>query len=1029
MSVWEEPSYQTECLSTVLRLISITDIAHPFMSIFKNLPSPNPEMNAVQFLKNNPLNARIYEPRAFSMSKCAFLERMPKIWESKCLYGIEAVYSLFVETLDGNIAWPKERYVNEKWLLQYVTRVMELAGYASYQSKRHYHMMISEQFADLKKPWIKMMIKYEKFKEGFRHLKYFHRAASYVDKERKAKLMYDQFQTAPSSLIWFGKGWEVFKAEQLIVIEKQGTYESVFYILTRKDINRLEQMSASISSMSMYFGLYDYEEDNALAFDEFKKVLTIIADSMRENTNLVARAADVVMYRYLAELSSDFWDKSLNEQEDKIARESLHTIIRVRELLSIYRRNSIGLGIELSKIYKFLPCPDFDIFSLSDEQEKKHKNPNTFETHTSLTLEYNVSIKEFEKYQLIQAMQTYHRRHNSLPGRIRTDVEIPEKWREWSDRFPYVTLSSITLETIEFIDLTASFHYVVHDDLVNESIKDSSLAPHGSFKANDETELDKLGPRNYLTHYLKATNLNNTQTTFVQMGSISWSSNQSILIAPKPESKKPVPRNFYIAEYAVREAFSELESNIGGYLEFKKGTYQGKTYSEVFAKMYDIMGTEMEHAISNIVLVSFDISGWSPRMNPALKRSQELLWSKLFGYKELQNIKTYYENVNVSWVKKGVNKTYKLNGNDLEGFSGKMNTFMHIDIMAYAVRKLREAKLLTGGAKFAAQIDDGICALPFHKNVSKEKIKEALQFIQDVYKFFSLEIAWDKTFVSKEMYIYLNDVFYKGAKTQVGLKAFLRIRAQEDSSEMSFLGQKEEIEGMVRGAVTAGVNVDIAFLKYAWELGKLVRRWKPKSDFVTLANAEVHAFQSVIPTNFGGYGVSIPLWMMGNIVDDIATASIGALRAISFYDKLARDKINKIIQQPIAKKSPLQILRQPTSFKIEATTLTSTKENTFIELALRKVTKNQLVSSALEVPQEDIVKEFVSIFDSEVNVRKELIAAYYKSSPLFIIDWIIGRFRRSRTLISVLGYKVYAKLLCWYKLEYLTVIKNFANIL
>jgi hypothetical protein len=55
-------------------------------------------------------------------------------------------------------------------------------------------------------------------------------------------------------------------------------------------------------------------------------------------------------------------------------------------------------------------------------------------------------------------------------------------------------------------------------------------------------------------------------------------------------------------------------------------------------------------------------------------------------------------------------------------------------------------------------IDDGISKIKVLPS-EKHRIDEMIDFIDDMYKFFSLKVSWDKTFVSRKLCMYLNEIY------------------------------------------------------------------------------------------------------------------------------------------------------------------------------------------------------------------------------------------------------------------------------
>jgi len=432
------------------------------------------------------------------------------------------------------------------------------------------------------------------------------------------------------------------------------------------------------------------------------------------------------------------------------------------------------------------------------------------------------------------------------------------------------------------------------------------------------------------------------------------------------------------------------------------------------------MNPDELEATRNIVrLVSFDIKGFSPNQSPEVRRSQLASWAEVFGIDNITALDKIFTGSKVHLIKKGFHLSYTLNGNDLEGYLGRMNTDFHIDVMGYAVRKLREREVLQLGAKLAVQIDDGALQLRFPPGTPHHTQIAALEYIEAVYKYFSMEISWDKTYVSGRMYVFLNELFVDGRRMTPGVKAFLRIRHTERSEISNFLRDHNKVISMVSGALKAGAPGHVLYMRYAMELGARIQKWRGRVTFTS----DEAVLIAVTPVAFGGLGAVSLLQLSANITDHAVTTSLGHMKALAFNDRFTVETIDKILNRPIKERSPLAILRAADSFSVEGPTLTDTKEQTYAEAALRSRVKNPLVAAAFETST-DSIEEWVAANFLEGNAApRSTVDKVYAMTGLKSIDTIVAKFTRARTILTLLGFKRAAVLYKAYLREFAEVCK------
>lgn len=91
-----------------------------------------------------------------------------------------------------------------------------------------------------------------------------------------------------------------------------------------------------------------------------------------------------------------------------------------------------------------------------------------------------------------------------------------------------------------------------------------------------------------------------------------------------------------------------------------------------------------------------------------------------------------------------------------------------------------------------------------------------------------VEISWDKTFISKNFAIFLNEIRYKNRCVATGARAFCKIRNVSDAALPSLLDDYQYLESTCRGAAVAGSPTCPVYFVMAYLAIDSVRKWAQK---------------------------------------------------------------------------------------------------------------------------------------------------------------------------------------------------------
>jgi len=957
------------------------------------------------------------EPLAFTKGAMNADKFLDYLLTGQVQVGIQAVFSLVDKVIDHKIRWNNE--VDWDWLRLYVARMLRCNQQASYQSPRDATDHIQAWLAQ--NEWMTRMQRFDNMASTFKHLQYVFNSPSYKSAERRAKQSGDVPPPLPAKLLNLGRGWTTRRLGALVCLSEVTANRTMHYVLTQKDLRRCAQMCYSLADMEMYFANYAPASAGEQMYAAYRHTIRQIQVPMKKGIRLneVARACDVAAALLLSHYATDIWSQSVIDQSAKIHKERLDQVMDVEGLCNSFRQLPLAEAVELSKVYKFLPCPDFNFLTLLDLQREKHFNTRPAFGDNELGLD----LDDFKVYQRHQMLVTYQARHGQCPGSVRTGALE----KVWHRHYPHVDPRQIPYREASDVEWSTHFRYEKVTGDYNPYVKDKSLAPNTLSGIANEKQLHDLPAeqRSYMLHYLECPRLATPEQVALGLSEELYERVHTVF--PKPESKKPDPRNVYVNNYPGRILVSELDNNIAEYVSYKPGSFTGLGRTQSFNKFKEMAGTEMELVEYEYVHVSFDLAGWSPKQSPELRRLQLDKWADAFGVDYIREIDRQFSDASVHFIHKGVHQKYQLQGNDLEGYVGRLNTDLHIDIMGYAIRKLRDAGFVDAGAKLAVQIDDGLCVLRFPKGTGPARIVDAIRFIEKVYTWFSLEISWDKTYVSKHLRMFLNEIEYKDIRVTPGVKAFLRIRTERVPGIRCFLREINKAASQVGGAIESGTSPMVAWHKYAIEVGKCILDWNRHHH--TKLSPDEAALWSFVPVAYGGAGCMAMLQHASNCTDNATSTGLSILKAIATYDNVARAPINAFLNQPIQTKSPLSTIRDPVSYHVEAPHLNDTVEISYAKRALRTRVKNPHVRDALELSLTVNESEIGHGLPPPSDTRGKALELMYAATPLAVLDKVVLQFSRSGTITQLIGFRNALRVYFGYRGQFRRVMANAISLL
>jgi hypothetical protein len=710
-------------------------------------------------------------------------------------------------------------------------------------------------------------------------------------------------------------------------------------------------------------------------------------------------------------LASDVTDEAVVCQNEKLISEGLIDVIDVEAYMDIIQDDELGVkeALELAKFCKIFPCPDFCVYSVVDGIEVKsnqaHESSERIVVSCSLGTRAVVTDREFDLYCMRNRAITFFDVHGFLPGKLVEDdsIDIPHSLLS----YPNISVTSLLPSDMAYIDMSGSFNYRHYEGCEIELVKDKVIAPTIRIADKDSRSLDSYerNEKNQVLKYLFDTNFKSQEeiANMAADGRLFSEYHQVIQLALKPEAKKPSSRPFSMASDEVRRLLSEAEANIATYVTKQRGSSQGKSTMALDERMSILAATPEYSVDTETYMMSFDLEGFSPMQSPRFKERALRSWSRCFATPEFDATAKIFTESTLVFDKFGVNDSFKMVGNDLEGFHGRLNTAAHIDLMGYAVFKLKELGLTSGAAGLEVLIDDGLLRIDIKRGTDHKFLKEAVAIIDSIYHFSGQNISWDKTFVSQVMCQYLNRVYYDGIEVTPGAKAFLRIGKNQECAIPTLADELMAHAATTRGAIQSGTHHIMAYYAYIVETYKSLKRWGLKHE--DSGNLDHLAFALHVPIGLGGLGISTLFGLSTNESLSAVQTGIAAMKMVVFRFPGYRQLANTFLNAPLRPLTTEGILRNPMAFRTTYRCLNVRRFANVAKAFVLKNSTNALIKEANRGTFNEADDTILRIIAADSNISELKRKHLWDMTISSHLDTVIGKLQSSSTAAALIGSK------------------------
>lgn len=1023
MTTWDEPTYTTDLHSCISRFL--TGDEKIYSKIIKKVPIRLANLIGIQHRDEDTLNDWHIYKRLFPnacMNRNEFQEaQFAKICdESDIIHtGIDAIYKLFVLCWNEKITYSTQ--IPIKQMTEALTQYTNHDSYISYNTAKRIKS-INEvlRLPDKNRHYY---TRYMSLSNMFHHMGYFNRTASYQNKIHRAKT---QDSTWPECLEFpIGNEYKIYLFNTIIIIVREHEVDDkrikTTFILEPKSNKRLIMLLRSVAKFSIFWINDKLKTGNSKGIESWKQYMDMMSESMEKSTrpNEIAKAYDVGLYVYLAKHASDLDDRSLRQQNKKWEEGKYYEIYDLRLLQRIADAIPFMNAIDLLKTYKMLPCPDYDPSTGFLDNCALQKQQWSFAKLPESEKELQISVEDFRAYQKLQIIRRFSNYHGQCPGKL-NELGIAATTKDPNHAlvsYPLISQDKIKIAHMSLIDIRGAGQWDPWDMNSPAHYTDKAAPPqHISMdKIISGTDYSAMNIRHksFLGFYMSEQSIPHGDALRFSYNNKLYKNEQRADF--KPESKKPAPRNFFSAPPYFRLIRAEFESNVSRYIDRDNSSITGKSPTELATQLSKIFTQKTEKNEKQKVFISFDLDKFSPKMPEGTSELANSIWMELFNQPYMSSVWDFYKNNTTHFFHNGIHQKSENSFCDFEGQLGKCNTAFHIDLMAYAVRQLRKLRLITDPGALYCLIDDGLLSLTLEKSKISQTLPRILSVIEATYHFFGLRISWDKTFVSSNMAMFLNEIWYKGQKYAGGVKAILKMQPQKLQDELSIIGKIKGLVAMSQGCVKAGLEPHLAAAELFRESYLLADSMLSRQTNFRKATPLAQSLFFILPIAYGGLGLPPCIQLMGVSGTMSPRLFIDTIIYVTASFPNTRTTYEKLIKQRCRKRKIIDVLRNPTGIRRESRTMTEWKHLTYLSDAIRTSITNVKAKAILTIDVEACAK--ATLYSLPQPATADEVMAAYKSSPIHAFDELLGKFKRSQTIFGFLTFRQKARILARYGAE------------
>jgi len=895
------------------------------------------------------------------------------------MVGTEAVFAIVHAVWHGRFTG--DGRLDRAWIDGVTAEYGKLIGYST-QAPNH---LVRRKWDERDESLTKMANVLEDVSEGFK----FSRFAFTGDPKKRELREWDQKK-------YFGEGRRCYYGHaygNTLFLKGSAEYVNRGLVLTKAHVDYVVGALVRLANTLRYYAS-KFANDSAKSADVIR-FLALQVDSAHsargETVFKVPRAFHKCRtLTQMAVMESSLPEAYQGELDDYV-KGGLSDIVTLEKYASSFGVLNQLERLELAHAYKWIPCPDYDPSGAFGIVKDMHMNARASGADPDAPPEKKALWSRIRAERVMNLAVAYREIHGAWPPNMNVRGSSP-----------------VYAELLDY-DVTGLLKYVSYGQDIAAQVKDKATVPARA----DREQTGKVGidERSYLLWYMSDGYGMDTVVEKELYVSGESSEENYAKASYKAESHKPDSRLFFIMPPKTRTILGEFEGNVSRVAEHYPGSLMGKNPATKGRIIEDIMDVharpENIHVDCENFVVTFDLTKFSPKSNYNVTADYHLFWSKVYNEPALAKMSEIGCQARIVHNQCGLKMEYQNVGPDLEGMRGRMQTMFHADMLGAACRLAVEQRVIVGRSKLGVFIDDGAVRISCigDGDESRVNLVRFTEIMQMVYDAGGQDANPAKTVASDQGGEILADIYYRGLKVPVGLKAVMKMHPDYENAASALT---EELDGMfstAQGAVKDGADWIHIYRMYIEACLKSINRWARTE--APIVGSLAMAMKLFTPKSYGGFGMPSIQSLVSTAAVSATAEGMGMLNCIARAVPTTRRMIRAIVAKPVVIRDALSVLRDPTRVRAVGPVMVENRltmkivrwlveHSTKYKSFMAQYQDKMLIDHATAVAEAILSRQVINIPD---------ILRAWKATPLAYIESVVGKFKRSVTIISLIGQK------------------------
>jgi len=471
--------------------------------------------------------------------------------------------------------------------------------------------------------------------------------------------------------------------------------------------------------------------------------------------------------------------------------------------------------------------------------------------------------------------------------------------------------------------------------------------------------------------------------------------------AVKSENTK-VPgkqRETMSADDILRECLTEVDINLSKIGNFAHGV----------AMRAGRRGTEqgIKNVISgyrgNKLIVSLDVSGWSPNMQREGETAFIDMLLDMFDIPKAMRVSPIFRNINVVASRMGFHSTWEATDGSVQGFFGTGDTILHSCMAQWCFSRMKASGTIERGAKMAkfALIDD-IVALLSNTKVDLDRV---LEEFTESYGLLGFTADKTKTIAREHSGHFLNRFYYSGEEVITAHKIMARCDREWDRRWISVFDEIDSIFGSALGASDRGASPAAAYVIAMW---RSMHRIHCVSRAYQDLGTEFSTISAWLPRSMCGAGIpSFAHWVTKEGALNLEAALSVPMVIADKYEEVSKPicvaikrRVYEIASSPIDTPSPERFMDDPLNVKLTASIDPSNVLRSAARDCIKRLKPHAELAALMSVQDDPQYSALLFGFLKSAVYPSDIISQLSASLPHTVVVNLVEKMMKSDSILS-----------------------------